>query len=194
MGALAAVCIGAYLVASLNWAIVVLRALGHGDPRTRASRNPGTSNVYRLAGPLWAAVVLVLDVGRAALVAWAALRLLPLELAPLAALALVLGNRFPLWHGFRGGKGVASLLGFTAVLHPLAALFACGAWVIVSMLGRVHYVGSLAMIAALAGGAVLRCGWGYSSVLGTATALAVIVLAHSPNFREGVTGTGRDSR
>ncbi|MBI5487857.1 MAG: glycerol-3-phosphate acyltransferase [Deltaproteobacteria bacterium] len=192
MGTLA-VCAGAYLLASLNWAIVVLRALGRGDPRARASGNAGTSNVYRVAGPLWAAVVLVLDVGRAALVAWAALRLLPLELAPLAALAVAFGNRFPLWHGFRGGKGVASLLGFTAVLHPLAAAFACSAWVVVWVLGRVHYVGSLAMVAALAGGEILRCGWGPASVLGGATTLALIALAHAPNFRAAIAHTGEGS-
>ena len=184
MGLLVAVALGAYLVVSFNWAILVLRVLGRGDPRAIASGNPGTSNVYRLAGAFWAAVVLLLDVGRAGLVAWASLRLLPPAHAPLVGLALVLGNRFPLLHRFRGGKGVAGYLGFGAVLQPLAAVLACASWVLVWALGRVHYVGSIAMVAALGGGVVLRCGWGAASVLGTTLTLAWIVLAHASNFRQ----------
>lgn len=184
MGSLIAVAVGAYLVTSLNWAILVLRLLGRGDPRTSASGNPGTSNVYRLAGPFWAGVVLLLDLGRAGLVAWAALRLFPPAHAPLVGLALVLGNRFPVWHRFRGGKGVAGYLGFGAVLHPLAAVLSCVSWVLVWAMGRVHYVGSIAMVAALAGGVVLRCGWGAAPLTATVVTLCLIVLGHARNFRQ----------
>ena len=78
----------------------------------------------------WAAVVLLLDVGRAVGLAALALALLPFALVPWVGLALVAGNRFPCFHGFRGGKGVASYLGFTIPIAPW------GAAAVVPRLGR----------------------------------------------------------
>jgi glycerol-3-phosphate acyltransferase PlsY len=182
MAWLLAACAGAYLAGSLNWAIVVLRLLGRGDPRARSSGNPGTSNVYRIAGPAWAATVLLLDVGRAAAVAALALLLLPAGHAPLVGLALLLGNRFPLFHGFLGGKGVANWLGFAAVVHPPAAALSCAAWLVVYALSRISFVGSTAMITVLAGGILARCGLGPASVAGIALSLALILAAHRSNL------------
>ncbi len=85
-----------YLAGSINFAIIVLRLLGKEDPRTKFSGNAGTTNVYRQAGWGWAAVVLLLDVGRAAALAALALALLPFAFVPWIGLALVAGNRFPL--------------------------------------------------------------------------------------------------
>jgi acyl phosphate:glycerol-3-phosphate acyltransferase len=182
MAWLLAACAGAYLAGSLNWAIVVLRLLGRGDPRMRSSGNAGTSNVYRIAGPAWAAVVLLLDVGRAAGVAALALFLLPAAHAPFVGFALLLGNHFPLFHGFRGGKGVAAWLGFTAAVHPAAAALSCAAWVLVYALSRISFVGSSAMLTVLAAGILARCGLGPASVAGTVLSLALIVAAHRRNF------------
>ena len=115
-----------YLAGSVNFAIILLRLLGREDPRTQFSGNAGTMNVRRQAGKGWASVVLLLDVGRAAALAALALYLLPVALVPWVGTALVLGNRFPCFHRFRGGKGVASFLGFTIPLAPWA-LF-CRVW------------------------------------------------------------------
>ena len=174
----------AYLAASLNWSVVVLRLAGKGDPRTARSGNPGTSNVYRKAGPAWALVVLLLDVGRAAVLAWLALRWLPVARVPLVGLALVLGNRFPLFHGFRGGKGVAGFLGFTAVVHPFAAALAAGAWVLAFGFARAAFVGSFAMVAVLGAGVLLRCGWSTVPLVAVAATLTLIYAAHAGNLKK----------
>jgi glycerol-3-phosphate acyltransferase PlsY len=172
-----------YVAGSINGAIVVLRLAGKGDPRTAYSGNPGTSNVHRLAGLPWAAVVLLFEVGRATALAWLALRWLPLAHVPLVGLALVLGIRFPLLHGFRGGKGVAGFLGFAVLVHPLAAALACASWVLVFAFARVSFIGSFAMVAVLGTGVVLRCGFGVESVVATAGTVALIYAAHARNLR-----------
>ena len=174
---------GTYVAGSINGAIVVLRLAGQGDPRTAHSGNPGTSNVYRLAGPAWAAVVLLFEVGRAVALAGLALRWLPVEHVPLVGLALVLGIRFPLFHGFRGGKGVAGFLGFSTLVHPLAAALACASWVLVFAFARISFVGSFAMVAVLGTGVVLRCGFGVVSVAATAGTVLLIYMAHARNVR-----------
>ena len=108
----------AYLAGSVNFSIVLFRLLGRDDPRTRFSTNPGVTNVYRQAGRLWALLVLLLDLGRASALACISLRLLPPAFLPWCALFLLLGNMYPLFHGFKGGKGVANYLGFTLVPAP----------------------------------------------------------------------------
>ncbi len=174
---------GTYVAGSINGAIVALRLAGKGDPRRAFSGNPGTSNVYRMAGPAWAAVVLLFEVGRAMALAWAALRWLPLSDLPLVGLALVLGIRFPLFHRFRGGKGVAGLLGFTVLVHPLAAALAAVSWVLVFAFVRVSFVGSFAMVAVLGAGIVLRCGFGVVPSAATAATLFLVYVGHARNLR-----------
>ena len=115
------VSIGAYLAGSVNFAILLFKALGKDDPRAGFSGNPGATNVYRQAGYFWAVLVLTLDMSRALGVAFIALHLVPLVLVPWAGLGLILGNRFPCLHGLRGGKGVANYLGFTMIIAPVAA-------------------------------------------------------------------------
>ena len=73
---------GAYLAGSVNFSILLFRILGREDPRRQFSGNAGVTNVYRQAGLLWAAVVLLLDIGRAFGVCWAALHMLALEVVP----------------------------------------------------------------------------------------------------------------
>ena len=107
-----------YLFGSLNFAIIVLRICGFPDPRTAHSGNAGASNVARVAGQPIAGLVLLLDVARSVSVQLAAARFCPSQWIAWAGLALILGNRFPLYHGFRGGKGVAAYLGFVGAAQP----------------------------------------------------------------------------
>ena len=112
----------AYVAGSVNVAILVFRLTGREDPRRHGSGNPGATNVYRQAGLGWAAAVLALDMGRAMAVALLAVALLPASAVSWVGLGLILGNRFPCFHRFRGGKGVANYLGFTLVIVPLWAV------------------------------------------------------------------------
>jgi len=111
----------AYIAGSINFAILLFKILGREDPRNKFSGNPGTSNVYRQAGMHWAAMVLILDMGRAVFIALISLNLLKTNYVPWIGFALILGNRFPCFHQFKGGKGVANFLGFAAVINPYTA-------------------------------------------------------------------------
>lgn len=145
----------AYLAGSVNFAILLFRLLGKHDPRTRFSGNAGVTNVYRQAGMPLAALVLVLDVGRGMVVAVLAGHLWPDALVPWAGLALILGNHYPCFHGWRGGKGVASYLGFYAWLLPLGTGLALVAYLMIFALTRISFLGSLGILATLTG-----FGWG----------------------------------
>lgn len=174
----------AYLAGSLNFAILVFRITGRDDPRLRGSGNPGASNVYRQAGKGWALVVLMLDGGRAVAVALCATWLLPLQQVPWIGLALIAGNRFPCFHGFKGGKGVANYLGFSAVLAPAWTALGILAWGLVFLVWRTPFLSSFAMVFFLAGGTGLSDGmhsWGRFGVLTTAL---FIVACHHGNIRD----------
>ncbi|MBN2159510.1 MAG: glycerol-3-phosphate acyltransferase [Spirochaetes bacterium] len=172
----------AYLAGSVNFAILLFRILGKGDPRNGFSGNAGTTNVYRMAGPHWAALVLVLDVGRAVLVALLAQWALTPGQVPWTGLALVLGNRYPCFHGFQGGKGVANYLGFTAALTPAGAAVACLAWVAAYLVRRVPFIASFVMIAVLAIATVIELGWRPAAIIGTAFTALFIVYNHKKNI------------
>jgi acyl phosphate:glycerol-3-phosphate acyltransferase len=171
-----------YLAGSVNFAIILLKLLGKEDPRTKFSGNAGTTNVYRQAGWGWAAAVLLLDVGRAAALAALALAFLPNAHVPWIGLALVMGNRFPCFHGFRGGKGVASYLGFVAPIAPWGAAAACLAWVAVHRIVRIPFVASFCMILVLGRGVAAACDWDALPVTGTAATVLLIFFNHKRNI------------
>lgn len=171
-----------YLAGSINFAIIVLRLLGKEDPRTRFSGNAGTTNVYRQAGRGWAAVVLILDVGRALALAALALGFLPFAFVPWIGLALVTGNRFPCFHGFRGGKGVAGYLGFTILLSPWGAALSCLIWVIVHRIVRIPFVASFFMILTLGAAVVALSGGETLPIAGTLATVLLIAFNHRKNI------------
>ncbi len=171
-----------YLLGSINFAIIVLMLLGKGDPRTTFSGNAGTTNVYRQAGRGWAAVVLLLDAGRAVGLAFLALALLPFALVPWVGLALVVGNRFPCFHQFRGGKGVASYLGFTILIAPWGATLSCLVWVIVHRIVRIPFIASFFMILLLGGATVAVSGDQVLPIAGTAVTVLLILYNHKRNI------------
>jgi glycerol-3-phosphate acyltransferase PlsY len=171
-----------YLAGSINFAIMILRLLGKEDPRTQFSGNAGTTNVYRQAGRGWAAVVLILDVGRALALAALALGLLPFAFVPWIGFALVAGNRFPCLHGFRGGKGVAGYLGFTILISPWAAALSCLAWVLVHRIVRIPFIASFFMILTLGVGVVAASGGEALAVAGTVATVLFIFLNHRKNI------------
>ncbi|QJA06072.1 glycerol-3-phosphate 1-O-acyltransferase PlsY [Thermosulfurimonas marina] len=142
---------GAYLLGSIPFALVVARPFGI-DPRRAGSGNPGATNVARLLGKKWGALVLALDLGKALLptaLARAYLSGIPEGPWWVAAtgLAAFLGHLFPVWLGFRGGKGVASAAGVLAVLCPKALALLLPVFVLAVALSGYVSVGSLAAAA-----------------------------------------------
>lgn len=181
---LALLFVTAYVAGSVNVAILVFHITGRPDPRLHGSGNPGATNVYRQAGPGWAAAVLLLDMGRAIAVAALAGWLLPLPLVPWAGLGLIIGNRFPCFHRFRGGKGVANYLGFTVLLAPLWAVAGVMAWGAVFALWRTPFLASFALVFCLSAGTAAIPGVKGAGVAGALVTVIFIVACHHRNIRQ----------
>ncbi len=176
--------LAAYAAGSINFAILLFKLIKKGDPRELHSGNAGTTNVYRQAGIFWAAVVLLMDVGRAAGIAVLSSLWLPVEFVAWAGFALVLGNRYPCFHGFRGGKGVANFLGFSAFITPVAAAVACGAWVLVYAIVRRPFIASFFMIASCAIGLVAEGDYLPAAIAGSTVSALFIIYNHKKNIQE----------
>jgi glycerol-3-phosphate acyltransferase PlsY len=171
-----------YLASSINFSIILFKILGQGDPRDRFSGNAGTTNVSRQLGKFWGAVILLLDLGRAIAIAQIGVLFLPAPLVPVLGLILVIGNQKPLFHGFRGGKGVAGFLGFTAFLSPMSAGLSCLVWVLAYGLFRVSFVGSFFMITVLGLGTMIHYHWDWMVITEAGLTMALIFMAHKPNI------------
>jgi glycerol-3-phosphate acyltransferase PlsY len=179
---LALILLFAYFAGSINFAIILLGLLGKEDPRTKFSGNAGTTNVYRQAGRGWAAVVLLLDAGRAVGLAALALYFLPAALVSWVGTALVTGNRFPCFHRFQGGKGVASFLGFTLLIVPWGTVLSCLVWVVVYGIVRIPFIASFFMVLIL-GGATASSGDSQAvSIAGTVVTVLLIFFNHRKNI------------
>jgi len=172
----------AYFAGSINFAIIILGLLNKEDPRTKFSGNAGTTNVYRQAGRGWAAVVLLLDAGRAVGLAALALYFLPAALVPWVGTALVAGNRFPCFHRFQGGKGVASFLGFTILIAPWGTVLSCLVWVVVYGIVRIPFIASFFMVLILGGATVWVGEPRAASIAGTAVTVLLIFFNHRKNI------------
>ncbi|MCP4629439.1 MAG: glycerol-3-phosphate acyltransferase [bacterium] len=176
----------AYLAGSINFSILLYKISGKKDPRKEFSGNPGVVNVYRQAGLLMAALVWLLDMGRAIGVALACIYLLPGAQVPIGGLALILGNRFPCFHQFRGGKGVANYLGFTTIIAPLAAGISALAWLATFALFRIPFVGSFVMVFFLGTGTLLACNFDPLSTAAVLATVALIYYGHERNVVEQI--------
>lgn len=143
----------AYLLGSINGALLIGRFRGV-DIRTQGSGNAGGTNALRTQGWAFASGVIVIDVGKALLAVW----LLPTAVIPPAlpaqwlavgcGFAAVLGHVYPLFHGFRGGKGVATVLGTVLALSLPLLLGVLAVWLL--MMALFGYVGLGSMVAAAA--------------------------------------------
>jgi glycerol-3-phosphate acyltransferase PlsY len=176
--------LGAYLAGSVNFSILTFKILKLGDPRDKFSGNAGVTNVYRQAGLLWASIVFLLDIGRSCAVAFACTTFLPAGYISWVGLALLLGNRFPLFHGFHGGKGVANFLGFSTIINPYAAAAAAQLWVILYFVIKVPFIASFFMIAVLALGIIGAIGFNHFEIAGTGAIVLFILINHSKNILE----------
>jgi glycerol-3-phosphate acyltransferase PlsY len=181
----------AYLVGAIPVGFAVARLGGGVDIRQRGSGNIGATNVLRTLGPFPAALTLVGDVvkGYAAVAVARALDPAPTTAAVAAVLA-VAGNCWPVYLGFRGGKGVATGLGAFGALAPWAILPVAAVWGAVAALSRYVSLASVAACAALPVAAVL-CGYGSRAVLAAVAAAAVIVWRHRDNLKRLRAGTER---
>lgn len=174
----------AYLLGSINFSIILIRLIKKEDLRKFSSGNPGVTNVYRMAGYWWAGVVLLFDTGRAIGVSAIAVSFLDLQLVPWAGFTLVLGNRYPCFHRFSGGKGVANYLGFTAFISPLTAVLSALNWVIIHRITGRPFIASFVMVFILSTGTGIKTGMNIISMGGILATAFFIFLNHRKNLEE----------
>ncbi len=138
----------AYLLGSISSAVVVCRLMGLPDPRTQGSNNPGATNVLRIGGKRAAAVTLLGD-SLKGLIPMVVAHLLGVDATALAAtgLAAFLGHLYPVFFGFRGGKGVATALGVQFGLWWPIGLAVAAIWLFVA---KVLKISSLAALVCMA--------------------------------------------
>ena len=138
----------AYLFGSVSSAIIVCRAMGLPDPRTEGSNNPGATNVLRIGGKKAAALTLAGDLlkGLIPVLVGHALGLGWLDLG-LVGLAAFLGHLYPIFFGFKGGKGVATAIGVLLATHWMLGLAFVATWLIMA---KVFKISSLAALVATA--------------------------------------------
>ena len=135
-----------YLLGSIPFGLVLTRLAGLGDVRAIGSGNIGATNVLRTGNKRLAVATLVLDGAKGSAAVLLAVALWPdmPQLAPLAGLAAFLGHLFPVWLRFRGGKGVATLIGVVAALLWQAAIAVAIVWILALLLTRYSSVGGMA--------------------------------------------------
>jgi acyl phosphate:glycerol-3-phosphate acyltransferase len=187
---------GAYLLGSISWSVLVVKVLQGMDVRSVGSGNAGATNVMRAAGKKAGAAVLLLDIGKG-IAAVAVPRSLdaPPAVVGGAAVAVVLGHVFPVFFGFRGGKGVATSAGALGTLSPVAMVL--GLLVFLAVVGWKRYV-SLGSIVTAACFPLLawishREGWtehggGWTLLAGALIAL-LVVIKHQGNLKRLWRGT-----
>lgn len=187
--------LAAYLIGSVSFAVLTSKVFGLPDPRTFGSKNPGATNVLRTGKKLAAAVTLLGDGAKGWLAVFLALRLAPVygldETAVAAsAIAVFLGHVYPVFFGFHGGKGVATVLGILLALNPWLGLAALATWLLAAYMFRISSLSALiaALFTPLYGWLWLKSG-----VLVAAVAVLSLLLMwrHKSNIQNLLSGKER---
>ena len=175
-----------YLFGSIPFGLVLTFLAGKGDVRKIGSGNIGATNVLRTGSKLLAALTLVLDCLKATAAVLMAQRLLGPEAAAAAGAGALIGHMYPVWLGFRGGKGVATFLGVLIALLPIAAGVYAAVWLLLLLAIRISSVAGMgAAITAPITAAIL-----HSSLLPMLLGFAVLVLwKHRENILRLKAGT-----
>ena len=177
----------AYLLGSIPFGMVIARVMGLGDLRRIGSGNIGATNVLRTGNRPAAALTLILDAAKGGIAVLIAGTLLAEDAAQLAGLAAFIGHLYPVWLGFRGGKGVATFLGILLALAWPVGLAACATWAATAALSRLS---SAAALIAAGLSVVWLLLLGSPQILGlTALLAAMIIYRHSANIARLRAGT-----
>ncbi|MGA9883853.1 MAG: glycerol-3-phosphate 1-O-acyltransferase PlsY [Candidatus Acidiferrales bacterium] len=187
----------AYLLGSIPFGVLIAKALGGPDVRSAGSGNIGAANVARTAGPVAGVLTLFCDAGKGYLAVWIAAHWIhggaSARWMMSAAAAAVIGHIFPVWLRFKGGKGVATILGAFIPISSLAIASAALIWVLVVGFWRYSSLGSMAAVAALPILVYLFYAPHYAPpgyvTYGTILVSLLVLLKHGENLRRLVAGT-----
>jgi len=178
--------LAAYCLGSISFAIVVSRLMRLPDPRSYGSKNPGATNVLRTGRKTAAVLTLAGDAGKGWLAVWLAAQLG--GDVPAAGLAVFIGHLYPLFHRFRGGKGVATAAGVLFGFSPWLGLAALATWIVIALAFRYS---SLASLAAAASAPFYAWFLGLDTSVVTVAAALALLLAwrHRENISRLAAGT-----
>ena len=190
--------LAAYLVGSLSFAVIVSQLMGLNDPRSYGSKNPGATNVLRSGSKKAAILTLLLDAFKgwlpvALVLAFGQPYGLGAGVAALAGLAAFLGHLYPVFFGFKGGKGVATAVGVLVGVNGFLALATVGTFAIVVYFSR--YVSLASMVAAVFAPVFYLFGDGVAWQAAGAEVLCLAVMAlllvwrHRENINRLLAGT-----
>lgn len=176
-----------YLLGSIPFGIVITRAMGLGNLREIGSGNIGTTNVLRTGSKGAALATLVLDGAKGAVAALLARAMAGEDAAQIAGLMAFAGHCFPVWLGFRGGKGVATFLGLLLALAWPVGIAACATWLVTALIARISSLSAL-MAAALAPVWIVVLGHGEMLILSLILG-GIIFWRHKDNIARLRAGT-----
>jgi acyl phosphate:glycerol-3-phosphate acyltransferase len=155
LGILIAIGVGAYLLGSVPFGVVVSRLFGLADPRSIGSGNIGATNILRSGSKAAALLTLLLDALKGTVAVLLAGGLGGEDAAQLAALGAFAGHVWPLYLTFKGGKGVATLLGILVALSPIVGLVAALTWLLTAVVSRLSSLAAIVAAVATPMGAAL---------------------------------------
>lgn len=176
-----------YLLGAVPFGILITRAFGLGDLRAIGSGNIGATNVLRTGNKGAALATLLLDGAKGAAAVMIARALTGEDAAQIAGLGAFLGHLFPVWLGFRGGKGVATFLGTVLALAWPVGLAACATWGLTAAVTRIS---SLSALVAAGLAAIWAALLGHGDLTALIVILATLIYArHLPNIARLRAGT-----
>ena len=185
--------VAAYLLGCMSFAILTSWLFRLPDPRTYGSGNPGATNVLRSGKRAAALVTLIGDAGKGWVAVMLASRIAPLlgfgaETVAACGVAVFLGHLYPMFFGFKGGKGVATAFGVLLGLSLWLALVALGVFAVVLLVWRYVSLASVAAAIAAAVAAVMLFGW-YAYAIAVIVLVVLIIWRHRANLQRLAAGT-----
>jgi len=177
--------VGAYLLGSVSFAVLVSKVMGLPDPHTYGSKNPGATNVLRTGNKLAAVLTLVGDAAKGGVAVWVASYFTG-ELAAVG-LAAFLGHLYPVFHRFQGGKGVATAAGVLLVLDWRVGLGTIVTWLVIAF--ALRYSSLAALVAALFAPLATAFLLDLKSALFVAVMSGFLVWRHKANIQRLLAGT-----
>ncbi len=182
----------AYLIGSLSFAFLLVRWRTGRDIRTEGSGNAGATNVLRSHGKALGATVAVLDIAKGAFPVWLVRQVTgDPRYAAAAGFAAILGHVFPLYSGFRGGKGVATAIGAFLVLAPFAALVSVAVFLLVVVVTRYVSLGSMLAMVLLPPIAGLLFHARQPVLIAAAATAVLVIFKHLENLKRLARGEER---
>ena len=182
--------IGAYFLGSIPFGLLITRWVRGVDIREVGSGNIGASNVSRACGTHWGRVTLLLDASKGVVATATVAGFAGWAWAPWAAVCAVVGHCWPIWLGFRGGKGVATTAGGMLVISPTATGLAVASWLVTYLLSRKSSLGAIVGSVVLATAVVVIDVDLWAPVL---MLVGMVLLRHRENMVRLLAGEERDA-